>query len=139
MIETIILDTNVILRFLIEDIPDQHLLAKKIINSIVERKIKAKISVLVIGELVWILGKYYQLRPDDFVSSIINLLLIDGISILEIKNQDVVTLLKIFEQTNLDWTDIYLAFIANARGYKLSSFDKRLVSHALGHKNSGYN
>lgn len=139
MSETIILDTNIILRFLIEDIPDQHKRAKQVIDSIIEGKIKAKISVLVIGELVWILGKYYQLRPVDFVSEIINLLLIDGISILEIKDQEAITLLKIFEQINLDWTDIYLAFIANTRDYKLSSFDKRLISHASGYKNSGYN
>ena len=130
MSRVLLLDTNIILRFFIASDVDGYQQAKKIISSVIEGKCQAKISILVISELVWTLSKFYRLAACDYVPMIIGLLANQNFSTLEIKKADVIDLLKAFEKKSLSWTDVYLAFIADTFGYKLETFDKKLQKNS---------
>jgi predicted nucleic acid-binding protein len=56
----IFIDTNIILRLLLSDIPKQAEKARSIFKSIENKKSKGVISILVINKLIWILENYYE-------------------------------------------------------------------------------
>ncbi len=61
---SIIVDTNVLVRLITNDDPQQSDVAKRILDE-AERLI---ISVLVLSELVWVLRRLYQNTPSELIS-----------------------------------------------------------------------
>jgi len=120
--ETIVLDTNIILRFVVKDNKSQYDIAKRIFRDIEDGKNKAQISLLVLNETTWMLEKYYKHNRKDFVSKLRSLFSLKGIDFIEIKKTLAMEVLDILEETKFDLTDIYLSRITKKNN--LLSFDK---------------
>ena len=120
----IILDTNILLRHFLGDIPDQSQKATKIITELEESQTIGFLSILVINELIWILKRFYNLPRKTYVPQILKILQINNIKILEIKKELLIKILQNMKKREIDFTDVYLAEIANNR--KIVSFDKDL-------------
>ncbi len=118
----ITLDTNVFLRYLLEDVDHQFEKAKKVIEEIQNGEKTGRISILVINELVWILEKYYGLKRSIYIPKILKILLIDQMKVIEIKKEDLKNILEKFQKQKFDFTDMYLAHIASPE--RIFSFDK---------------
>lgn len=118
----IIFDSNVILRFLVNDIPSQHLIAERIIKKIEQGKLYGLISILVVNEVIWILKTYYHVDKNVYMPQIIQLLAFDAIEIIEVSKHILMRSLRELQIKNLDFTDVYL--IAIAEGREVFSFDK---------------
>ena len=123
----VLIDTNFILRFLLGDIPSQAKKAKKLFVAIEKEKTEGIISLLVINELIWILEHFYKQKRQDYLLHIIQLLSLKKIKILEVKKMFLMKILEEMKAVNLDFTDLYLVFLAKEKNYFLKSFDKKLL------------
>lgn len=125
--KSVILDTNVFVRFFAKDIPPQFNQSQQIIKDIEDGQLKGLISILVINELVWILERFYKIERFDFIPKILNLLAYKNINIIEIKKAVIVEVLRKMETTSIDFTDLYLMETAGDK--KIVSFDKDLQNN----------
>lgn len=116
------LDTNVILRYLLGDIPDQFQEAKKIIEAIENGNTTGFLSILVVNELIWILENYYHIKQNVYIPKLLKLLLIDRIKIMEVKKDILTKILERMQKQKIDFTDLYLAHIAPIE--QIMSFDQ---------------
>jgi predicted nucleic-acid-binding protein len=66
----IALDTNVLVRFLVEDDKTQSNQAKRLIQKNIEQKNDIFISDLVLVETVWVLKRAYKLKKAEIVSTL---------------------------------------------------------------------
>ncbi len=118
------IDTNVLLRYFLGDIPDQFEDAQNLIESIEKGEKIGFISILVINELIWIFEKYYLLKRGVYIPKILKLLLIEKVKIFEVKKDLVRKVLEKMQKRKFDFTDVYLASIAPSG--QVISFDKDL-------------
>lgn len=111
------IDTNILMRYLLSDIPEQTDIAAEIIAD------GAQIYPEVIPEAVYVLSKIYEI-PRKAVSDTL-IAILDDISVE--RKEQIKKTLKLFRETKLDYIDcLHLA------GYSLSgedffSFDKKLM------------
>ena len=123
MIECI-LDTNILIRYLIRD--DTLLLekAKEIFKEIEEGKKRGFISILVIDEAVWVLENYYKLPRRTYLPKILELFALKEIKIMELQKEILFLILKKMQNTNIDFTDLYLFYTAGKK--TILTFDQKL-------------
>ena len=124
MINSIIFDTNVIVRYLVKDPPFQLIQAQRYIEKIEQGKLKGLLSVLVINEIVWVLEKYYSLKRAIYVPLLLKLLALKNIRIIEVKKNLIITALELMLRSNVDFTDAYLFCTKGDK--KIFSFDEDL-------------
>lgn len=117
-----IIDTNIFLRHLLQDIPDQSKIATSIISDIEDGKMKGVVSILVVNELIWILEKYYKLKRSVYIPKLIKLLHLDHLKIMEVKKELIERILEKMRSKKFDFTDIYLK--EAGRENQILSFDK---------------
>jgi len=115
MKNNILLDTNAILRYLLDDIHDQHLKVKEIIEN------KECFTILsVIQEAVYILEKYYGISR-----LLINESLVGLNQIITVEDEDVY--LRAFDyyvgKPKLDFVDCILCAYRSERDVDVLSFD----------------
>jgi len=124
MKKELILDTNVFLRFLIDDVTLQFREAKEIFGKIEKGEIIGRVSILVINELIWILENYYELKRKVYIPRILKLLALKNLKVIEVKKSLIVGCLEKMEKTKFDFTDIYLSLVGTKK--TVFSFDKDL-------------
>ena len=114
--KTVILDTNVILRYLLNDIEEQTLLAENIFKT---RKFVIPIEVM--AEVIYILTKFYKQPKNEAVDGILYFM---G----EMKYSDIYleTALKTYKSKNLDFVDCVLFAYGHNEYYEIFTFDKKL-------------
>lgn len=118
----VILDTNIFIRYFAKDIRSQYEQAKKIFQDIEKENINARVSILVINEIVWIMKKYYEIDPKIYIPKLVQVVLLNNIEIIEADKKTLLLILQSILKTNLDFTDLYLYFIAGKNN--VISFDK---------------
>lgn len=114
-----LIDTNVILRFVLNDNVEMAKLAMEVIES------GAYTKPEVIAEVVYVLKSVYS-APKDKIKSIIY-----GLSnIVQIENADcVIYAVDLFASTSLDFVDCLLAAYHSLNGENIFTFDKKLIKH----------
>lgn len=122
-----LIDTNIILRLLIGDIPIQYQQAKKLFKEVETGLSQAYISILVINEFIWIMEHFYEQKRLFYMPVFRQLLSLKQIHTLEIKKTVLLQLLEIFEKENLDFTDQYLLYLAKDKQMSVFSNDKLLM------------
>lgn len=111
-----LIDTNVILRYLLNDIPDQADKAESVIKT------GAFTLPEIVAEVVYVLVKLYKI-PRDSINKII-LPLFDEI---EIQNKEVILkAVDLFSETSLDFVDCILVARNKILNEHIFSFDKKL-------------
>ena len=118
----VILDTNIFVRFFVQDIEDQFQKARNIFTRIEKGELLGFVSVLVINEIIWILDSYYEIERKVYIPLLLNILALKNIKILEIGKEVIMKVLERMEKQKVDFTDIYLSAIATNR--EIISFDK---------------
>lgn len=61
------LDTNVVVRYLMQDDKKQFMRAEQLIDSAIKHKTVLHISLVVLCELVWVLHYHYELKRDEII------------------------------------------------------------------------
>ena len=121
------IDTNVLVRFIVRDDPDQALVASRLINEVLSPEEKGFISSVVICELVWVLRKVLKV-PKESILSVLNMLLES--SVFEIEHRQCASYaVRDYANGVADFSDYYLAEIGCEAGCLTATFDERALRH----------
>lgn len=116
-----LLDTNLILRFLLKDDPKQFDKAQLIFQNIDEN---LYLSDLVVAEVIWVLTSYYKFSKEDAGEKIYYLLKLPTI---EANRPLLMRSLHFYINLNTEFIDAYLAAFCEYNKFEgIYSFDKGL-------------
>lgn len=113
-----ILDTNMVLRYLLNDNREMADEAERVI-----KEGSVLLTIEVIAEVVYVLKGVYSIERGQIASCLLEFL--SEVNILEEK---VVRLgLEIYAEQNLDFVDCILYAYNRGKGYEVKTFDKKLL------------
>lgn len=120
------LDTNVVLRFLLNDIPMQTAKARRLISNS-----PVYVSDVVVTETVYVLEQSLEYER-SFISRLLRMFLgLPGVSYNDHLLPGVISLFE--ERPSLSFVDCYAATEAKVFGTKLYTFDKKLINQGGSH------
>ena len=120
------LDANVVLRFLLNDLPAQSAKARRLITDS-----QCYVSDVILTEVVFVLEKVRGLRRPDIAVLLKRLISLENV----VCNQAILErAIDLFTRTNqLSFPDCYLAIEALLSNDTVMSFDKGLLRHGGNH------
>jgi predicted nucleic-acid-binding protein len=119
----IALDTNVLVRFLVQDDPDQARVAGEIIEQLTEEA-PGFVSREVLVELVWVLERAYRLARAEIAGAIDGLL---ASTELVVEGADAIgSALELYRNDGFGFADLMIAAAARRAGAsELVTFDRK--------------
>lgn len=117
-----VLDTNVILRYLLNDHPQHFLQAQLVMAEVITGNTTVYIPDSVLAECVYVLLKVYKIPKSKVCTTLTDIFSLDGISSI---NRDILNnSLKLFSEHNVDIVDAIVHVTAKQQGWKVFSFDQ---------------
>lgn len=118
----IFIDTNVILRFVLDDNPTYSLRAKAIFEKIDQGEVKVFISLVTISETIFTLERSYKYSKSDIFSKLLPIVKLEN---AQIDNQDILEqALNFYKEKNINFPDAYQAAqMLKKKVKKIYSFD----------------
>jgi predicted nucleic-acid-binding protein len=120
---TYLLDTNIILRFLLADDPAQTRSATELMSKVDEGKISVEIKDFVLLETVWVLEASCRVPRKEIADKLINILTLSGI--VNANRSTLIQALLSFKETRIDLADCLLAAYSSP-ATPVVSFDRDL-------------
>lgn len=116
-------DTNILLRYLLDDIPEQADAAEAVIKEATEGKLTLQTNVMVIAELVWTCESYYDLPKEEIRDKTLMILNTPG---LEVEDKDLIAeAILLYVDRNVDFIDAYNGCWMKAQGItQVYTFDE---------------
>ena len=120
------LDTNVLVRYLTQDDPDQAARATRVVERELTEDTPGFIGLVVLVETVWVLQRLYRASAEEIRETVTDLL---GSRNIVVENRDVVTrALALSRQNSCGFADAIIASSAFKAGCdKVISFDRGAV------------
>ena len=118
-----LIDTNVLLRYLIGDTPQQAAQASALMESAEEGSQELEIPPTIVAEVVWTLEKFYQVPRGLIAEKLLMLFSLKGVKGPEKKI--ILAALQSYTSLKIDFVDCYLAARAVDQGMRIYSFDKK--------------
>ena len=117
------IDTNIFIRFLVNDIPQKADACEKIFKNAVAKKETLFTTEMVIAEIIWVLESYYELPQPEVQEKVEKILNTPN---LICPHKDLIlNALTIYGENNIDYIDAYNALILKDKGIKeVYSYDK---------------
>ena len=123
----IALDTNVLVRFLVEDDEQQTTQAKQLIANIIITNGSIFLSDIVVAETIWVLGRSYRFGRKE-IASVLNRLLIARHVVFS-SSDEITKALDAFENGKADFADYLIREQARKTGCKqIATFDRKLLT-----------
>ena len=119
-----LLDTNVILRFLLADHPQLSQEAKAIFEKAEAGKVKLFLNHTTIAEVFWVLESFYKLTKEEIIEIITGLLRFPNMKVPE--KRMMLGVLSLLNRRNISYIDAYNLIFARKNGLELKTFDKKL-------------
>ena len=114
----VMLDTNMILRYLLNDNEEMALKAENVI-----KKERVYVTIEIIAEVVYVLKGVYSVDRVDIKESL--LAFVKEVAAVEV---DVLKLgIETYAKHNLDFPDCILYAYHRMKGYEIKTFDKKLI------------
>ena len=122
----IALDTNVLVRFLVEDDKKQAAKASRLIETAISEGQELFVADVVLCELVWVLSRSYKVQRSVIVETLQQLLRAGH---LAFRDEDVLhRAINRFAKGKGDFADYVIAFAADAEGFsQVATSDKALL------------
>jgi len=126
------LDTNVLVRYLTQDDPEQSARASHLIETRCTRHEPGRISLVVLCELTWVLEGAYEYGKKLVVQVLEHILASRELSV---ENEDIArSALAAFRRGRADFADYVIVFSNRSAGCETTySFDSDLVRHDFVH------
>lgn len=105
--ERLFVDTNVFLRYLVNDVPAQAEAIEQLLRRAVAGKVTLVTNSLVIAEIVWTLQSFYGLPRADIKAKVLAILNTPGLEIAE--SDLVLQAVTWYAEKNVDFIDAYNA------------------------------
>ena len=118
----IIIDTNILLRYILRDIEGQYLISKKFFTQAKLKNIQLIVPQIVIFEIVFNLNKFYDFDKEQIIKTIEDLL---STNYLNVEDWEIFNMaVGIYENNSIDFVDCFIIAKAQISGPKIFSFDK---------------
>lgn len=117
-----LLDTNLIIRFLVNDNPKKVNRVEKLLSD------KNNTNILldtIVAEIIWVLSSYYSLNKTDVIEKMNALIHLDTIDCNAVLLNKA---LSIWQENNISYVDSYLVAVAKLGNIPLFSYDAKLKS-----------
>jgi len=110
------IDTNVLLRYLLDDILEQADAVESLLLQAAQGQLTLRTNALVLAEIVWTCESYYQLSKEDIKDMVLMILNTPG---LKTADRDLITeTIFTYADENIDYIDAF-----NARWMKQQSIE----------------
>jgi predicted nucleic-acid-binding protein len=122
----IALDTNVLVRFLVEDDPEQSRQAKAMLRRAIAGNSPCFVSEVVVCEVVWVLGTSYQVGREEIARVLRQLLRARHLTFIAAERLS--RALNAFESGRGDFADYLILETAREAGCEsVATFDRALL------------
>lgn len=122
--KTLILDTNSLLRFLLDDVPSQTKLVKEKIRLAKQGELKLVVHTLVIFEIIYALTKVYGFSKEKVINVLKKLI---AFKYLDIPEREIISnALEVYLIKNLSFVDCFLHKLSHKFNAELFTFDRNL-------------
>ena len=119
---TLLLDTNVIIRFLTGDHPTHSPRSRNLFTRAAAGEVTLVLTDLALAESAWVLQSFYHLDRAAIAAALKGMVESNGI---EVQNKAIlVSALRNFAQTDVNFVDAYHAAVATAESIGIASFDR---------------
>lgn len=115
-----LIDTNLIIRFLVNDDPQKVSRVEKLLREKTNQNI---LLDTVIAEIIWVLSSYYSLDKKEVVEKIRALIHVDTV---ECNAFLINRALSLWEKTAISYIDAYLGAVAELGNMTLYTYDQKL-------------
>ena len=103
-------DTNVFMRYLLNDVPEQADRVEKILDKAEKGKIRLVTGPPVFFELAWTLKSFYEMKKNEIYKCLLS---IAGIPGLEVADIDVITeSLEVYKEHSVEFSDAYISVLS---------------------------
>jgi len=114
-----LVDTNIILRYLLNDIPEQSEIARSEL-----KKDNVKILTQVVAEVIYVLSKIYKINRKEISENLLKIFSLDGVIV---ENEEIVVFaVAEYGNSKLDFVDELLYANNKIRGTMVKTFDSSL-------------
>lgn len=121
-IKTVLLDSNVLLRFITKDIPERAERARTLLKRGEDGALRLILHPMVVAEVVYILRAHYKLTHEQIETVLLQLI---GSGAFETLEPSLVErALLMVTRNNLDFEDAYFDALAEQQGWQVASFDQ---------------
>ena len=118
----LLLDTNIIVRFLTGDHPAHSPRSRNLFARAAAGNVTLVVTDLALAQTVWVLQSFYEVDRPAIAAALKDLIESAGI---EVQNKtSLVSALRNFAQTDVNFVDAYHAAIAAAESIAIASFDR---------------
>lgn len=124
MKSTIIIDTNILLRYLRNDHPILSIKAKKIFEKAYKNNINIYLDEVILAEAIWALASYYKTPKSLIVSKLLEQLYFDWI--INPRKKLLLKSLFLYKAKSLSYIDCWIFTVNNALKTTLETFDHDL-------------
>jgi len=122
----IALDTNVLVRFLVEDDPVQTERARALLQRTIESNSSCYVSDIVMCEIVWVLERSYKFRRSDISQVLERLLQAKGLTFFSAER--LASALESYNKGRGGFADYLIREHARTRGCEaVATFEKKLL------------
>lgn len=120
---TVSVDTNVFLRFFVQDDPEKATKVRKVFERAKEGTIELVTEPFIIIELAYAFSSYFKLPKNEICDKLRSILTLPFITVRE--REDIATALNVYEEHGVDFIDAFL-FVKTKKKEKMTilSFDK---------------
>lgn len=124
------IDTNVLVRYLVQDDPEQSAQATRFIEEEISSASKGFVASIALCETIWVLARAYKQPKEVLLKAIRGILEAEA---FEVENRDCAWRAYFdFDEGEADFSDYLIAEICKAKGASATvSFDKRALKHRL--------
>ena len=114
-----LVDTNIILRYLLNDIPEQSEIARLEL-----KKDNVKILTQVVAEVIYVLSKIYKINRKEISENLLKIFSLGGVIV---ENEEIVVFaVAEYGNSKLDFVDELLYANSKIRGTVVKTFDSSL-------------
>lgn len=124
MKQSLILDTNMVLRFVLNDVPEQVKEVETILAAAKTNKVEIHIPQIVVFEIQFCLEKYYEFSKLQISFTLRSLFSAEYIKIPD--KPVFLETLHIYKTETCSFVDCFLLAFAKENNFKLHTFDKKL-------------
>ncbi len=122
--KTILVDANIIIRFLLNDHPTLSFQAKDIILKAQQGSLKLYLDEVVIAEIIWTLSSFYRIKRFEISDKLEEI--VSQNWVINPKKDLIIQTLALFRSSNLDYIDCWLFVVGKSLDIELATFDKAL-------------
>ena len=120
----LILDANVLVRFLVQDVPEQAKAAAKLVALAESGDLVLVVDPMIIAETVYVLTSFYKQPREAVANALLSFVQAEGVAAVD-PSRLVDALLR-FKRTPVDFADAWLAAMSAGTNREVASFDRDL-------------